>query len=120
MNKYEAIHSFWNSFDIPAYEENTVPKDAKLPYITYEVVTNVLSEYQTALTAHVWDKSSGWKYLNSKVEEIGKALNGTRLVCDEGYIMLYRGEPFTNNTVDSEDNTIKGKYLNITADFITR
>ena len=120
MNKYEALHSFWNSFGISAYEENTIPKDAKLPYITYEVVVNSLSENQTALTAHVWDKSNGWKNLNSKVEEIGKALNGTRLVCDEGYIVLYRGEPFTNNITDAEDQTIKGKYLNITADFITR
>ena len=120
MNKYESLHSFWNSFGIPAYEENTVPKDAKLPYITYEVVVNSLSENQTAMTAHVWDKSNGWKYLNSKVEEIATALNGTRLVCDEGYIVLYRGEPFSNNITDAEDQTIKGKYLNITADYITR
>lgn len=120
MNKYQALHSFWNGFGIPGYEENTIPKDAKLPYITYEIVTNSLGDNSTAMTARVWDKSNSWTYLNSKVEEIATALNGTRLVCDEGYIVLYRGEPFSNNITDAEDQTIKGKYLNITADFITR
>lgn len=104
---------------MPAYEENSIPKTATLPYITYEVVIGELSEFSTAMVAHIWDKTNGLKFLNSKADEIGEALLNTRLSCDEGYIKLYRGEPFSNNVADSEDNTIKGKYMNITADFIT-
>mgnify|MGYP007057717663 CR=1 FL=1 len=28
MNKTQALHQFWNSFGIDAYEENSVPDDA--------------------------------------------------------------------------------------------
>lgn len=119
MNKYEVIHSFWNSFGIPAYEENTIPKAAALPYITYELQTDNFEGNQVALSAHIWDKSNSWKYLNGKTEEIAEALKNARLKCDSGYIMLYAGSPFSNNSVSELDSTVKGKYLNITADFIT-
>lgn len=121
LNKEATLHAFWNGFGIPAYEENTIPKDAKLPYITYEVITDSLSDYNTALTAQIWYKSNSWKELNEKTEAISQALSsGVRLVCDAGNIMLYRGSPFAQNRVDPSDSTVKGKLININADFITR
>ena len=38
MNKEQAIHFFWSQFGLPAYDENSVPDDAQMPYITYNVV----------------------------------------------------------------------------------
>lgn len=120
LNKEAALHQFWNGFGIPAYEENTIPKDAKLPYITYEVITDSLSDYTTALTAQIWYKSNSWAEINEKSHAVSQALNpGARLVCSDGYILLYRGSPFAQNRVDPSDNTIKGKLININADFIT-
>ena len=42
MTREQAIFDFWNSFNIPAFEENSVPtgEDAPAyPYITYQLVT---------------------------------------------------------------------------------
>lgn len=120
LNKEAALHEFWNGFGIPAYEEHTVPKSAQLPYITYEVSVDSLSDFTTGLTAQLWYKSNSWVEINEKAESISQALSaGVRLVCSTGYIFIYRGSPFAQNRVDSSDNTIKGKLININADFIT-
>ena len=37
MNNLQALHKFWSGFDLPAYDETTVPVQASTPYITYEV-----------------------------------------------------------------------------------
>lgn len=120
MNKYQALNEFYNSFDIPAYVENAIPKNAVLPYITYEVITNSLSDSGTALSCQLWYKSNSFKEINTKSEEICSALaTGVKLQTDDGYIMLYRGTPLTQNISDAEDTTIKCKLINIEADFIT-
>ena len=120
MNKYQALDGFYNGFGVSAYVENCVPKNAKMPYITYEVVTDSLSATATALTCQIWYKSNLWKDINAKVEEISQKLaSGVKLKTDNGCIMLYRGKPFSNNMVDPDDTTIKCKVINITADFIT-
>lgn len=120
FNKEAVLHEFWNSFGLPAYEENTIPKDAVLPYITYEVITDSLSEYTTALTANIFYRSNSWKEINEKAEAISQVLSlGVRLVCNTGYIFLYRGSPFSQNRTDSSDKAIKCKLININADFIT-
>ena len=41
-NKFQALHDFWNSFDIPAYESTTVPDDHGDFYITYEATVDSL------------------------------------------------------------------------------
>ena len=45
MDKYQAINEFWNRFGVMAYDENTVPDDAELPYITYGVNIAALHRY---------------------------------------------------------------------------
>lgn len=49
MDRAQAIHSFWNSFGLKAYDENTVPDNAKLPYITYEVAVSSFDDGDTPL-----------------------------------------------------------------------
>ena len=121
MTKYAALDAFYNSFGLKAYEENTIPDTAKMPYLTYEVVTDSLSDYPTALTCNLWYKSNSWKEINAKAEEIGRALTaGAKLSCDDGYIMLFSGSPFAQNMPKGDDKTVKGKYMNITAMFITK
>ena len=118
-NKYQALHNFYSGFGVPAYEENSVPENAKLPYITYEVITSELAAQNVALSCQIWDKSNSLKNLNTLTESLSAALrNGAKLQCDDGYIMLYRGEPFAQ-TRPSGEKTIKAKYINITADYIT-
>lgn len=127
MTKEQTLYNFWNSFGIQAFEENSVStgEDApKFPYITYQVVTDNFDN-QVQLTASLWDRNkNGYSALleNSiKLEEISKAIGrgGVFLNCDGGKIWLKRGTPFAQNMGDDSDNSIKRKYLNITAEFLT-
>lgn len=120
MTKAAAIYQFWNSFGMTAYEENSVPDDAAFPYITYQLVTDSFdSEIQ--ITASMWYRSESWTAINAKVEEISQKISrgGKIISCDGGAIWLKRGHPFAQSIGDESDDLIKGKYLNITAEFMT-
>ena len=119
MTKAAAIFQFWGRF-LSAYEENSVPTEAKFPYITYQVVTDSF-ENEVQMTASLWYRSDSWKDINAKTEERSKAIGmgGIMLDCDGGKIWVKRGTPFAQNMGDESDNLIKRKYLNITAEFLT-
>ena len=120
MTKAAAIYQFWSGFGLTAYEENTVPDDAKFPYITYQLVTDSFDR-EIPLTASLWYRSESWTAINAKAEEISQKISrgGKIIPCDDGAIWLKRGQPFAQNMGDESDNLIKRKYLNITAEFMT-
>lgn len=119
MTKAGAVYDFWNTF-LVAYEENTVPEDAKFPYITYQLVTDSFGR-EVQMTASIWYRNSSWLEANAKVEEISSAIGmgGVRLNFDNGAIWLKRGSPFAQNMGDDGDNLIKRKYLNLIAEYIS-
>lgn len=120
MTKASALYNFWSGFGLTAYEENTVPTDAKFPYITYQVVTDSFGS-EVALTASVWYRGTSWVEANAKAEEISRAINrgGKTIPVDGGVLWLKRGTPFSQSMGDETDDLIKRKYLNITAEFLT-
>lgn len=121
MSIEKALYQIYSSFDIPAYEENSVPVEAKMPYITYEVATdNIDSENNVALVADLWYKSDSWSGINAKADEISKALTGgIKKATADGFIILYRSSPFAQNMIDESDQSIKRKHLNLECMFIT-
>lgn len=124
MDKSQAIHKFWSSFGIPAYDESTVPTgdDAPaLPYITYTVeygaVDNIL-----LLTASVWYRDTSWVDISRKVDEIAEKLgqNGFHIEkVDGGYLWMVQGSTFAQRMADPDDDMIRRYYLNVTAEFLT-
>ena len=120
MTKEETLYSFWSSFGLTAYEENSTPNQPKFPYLTYQVSTDSFDN-EIPLTASLWDKTTNWAYLNVKTSEINQTIGrgGIFLDCDEGKIWIKRGTPFAHNMGDESDNLIKRKYINITAEFFT-
>ena len=120
MTKAAAIYQFWNSLGLTAYEENSVPDDAAFPYITYQLVTDSF-DHEVAATASLWYRSESWTAINAKTEEISQKISrgGKIISCDGGAIWLKRGQPFAQSMGDENDNLIKRKYLNITAEFMT-
>ena len=120
MTKAAAIYQFWSGFGMMAYEENTVPHDAVFPYITYQLVTDSFDR-EVAATASIWYRSESWTAVNAKTEEISQTISrgGKIIPCDGGAIWLKRGQPFAQNMGDENDDLIKRKYLNITAEFMT-
>ena len=121
--KAATIYEFWNSFEMLAYEENSVPtgEDApKFPYITYQLVTDSLGN-EVAMTASLWYRGTSWVEANAKTEEISQRIGrkGAVLDCNGGKVWIKRGTPFAQNMGDESDNLIKRKYLNITAEYLT-
>jgi hypothetical protein len=121
LTKAAAIYSFWNGFDVVAYEENTVPSDASFPYITYQLVTDSFDREVTA-TASLWYRGESWTAINAKTEEISKKIgaSGKKIAVDGGGIWIKRGQPFAQNMGDESDDLIKRKYINISIVFITQ
>ena len=128
MTKASAIHQFWNSFGINAYEENVVydvDEDGKeispkFPYITYQLVTDSFGN-EVQMTASIWYRSESWTAINLKTDEISEYIGygGIMIPFDNGSIWLKRGTPFAQNMGDDNDNLIKRKYLNLSAEFFS-
>lgn len=123
MTKAAAIYNFWTVYGLPVYEENTVPTgdDApEFPYLTYSFVGDSFGG-EIALSANLWYRSTSWTECNAKTEEISKAIGrgGKVLPCDGGAIWLKRGQPFAQNMGDENDDMIRRKYINLTAEFLT-
>ena len=123
MTKAAAMHSFWASFGLPAFEENSVPAGDRapdFPYITYELITDAFGG-ETAMTASVWYRSPSWLEANAKAEQIGDSIGyaGKVINADGGYIWIMRGSPFARSMGDDNDALIKRKIINITAAFYT-
>lgn len=121
--KAATIYEFWNSFEMQAHEENSVPtgEDApKFPYITYQLVTDSLGN-EVVMTASLWYRDTSWVEANAKTEEISQRIGrkGAVLDCNGGKVWIKRGTPFAQNMGDESDNLIKRKYLNITAEYLT-
>lgn len=120
MTKAAALYNFYSSFGLTVYEENSVPEDASFPYLTYNVSTGSFGE-DNAMYINLWYRSTSWTGINAKTEEISTAIGrgGKVIKCDDGAIWMKRGSPFAQSMGDPEDDLIKRKYINITAEFLT-
>lgn len=119
MIKEQKLNDFWNSFEWPAYDENTVPDDVTLPHITYTSVVDSIGN-NVALSASLWDRSRSWVSVTQKADQIGAyiGLGGKLIPYGTGAIWIRRGQPFAQRMSD-EDDGIRRIYLNITAEYIS-
>ena len=120
MTKAAAVHDFFSSFGLCAYEESSVPDDAKMPYITYGLVT-ASGGYECAVNADLWYCGNSWTEINAKTEEISAWLGagGVMLLCDGGRIRMRRGKPFAVSVNDAKNDGVRHKSLNIFAMYLT-
>jgi len=119
MNKAQALHSFWNSFGIPAYEQTTVnPENLGEFYITYEIATDSLDR-AIPMSASIWQiNTMSWEDVSLKAEEISDSLIQVKTIpLDIGYLYITRGQPFAQRVSD-EDETIRRIYINVMAEFL--
>lgn len=120
MNKDQALHSFWSSFGLVAYDEQTVPTGATAPYITYEVATDRLDE-PVSLTASIWWRSMSWVEINQVRDAIALRLSngGQTIKLDDGYLWITPGSPFSQRMDEPSDDAIRRIILNVQAEFLT-
>lgn len=121
MDKAQAIDQFWSGFGLPAYDENTVPDDAVMPYITYSVSTGSIEDF-VLLTASVWYRSTRWREITLKVNEIENMINTASplaIKIDGGRAYFTKGTPFSQRMAEPGDDMTRRIYLQINAEFLT-
>ena len=127
MTKAAALYTFFASFGLSAYEEHSVYAMAMqgqaptFPYITYEGKTDFFGDNDTPLSFSIWYRSSTWKDINAKSQQISAAIGrvGTIITCDGGYILIKRSQPWGQNMGDDSDDMVKRNYHNLSIRFYT-
>ena len=120
--KTQALYNFFSGFELPAYEENTVPTGANapaLPYITYATATSGFDS-DVQISASLWYKGYSWEGADRKAAEINAALahGGKMIPYTGGALWIRRGTPFAQHMAD-DDDTIRRIYLNLTAEYLS-
>ena len=120
MTKGAALQAFFGGI-MTAYAASAVPDDATLPYLTYDLITSAWGSGEVGLTVNMWFRTTSEKEPNAAVDKLSKAigLGGVQLQCDDGIIWLKRGSPWAQSLTDETDKTIKRRYINVTAEYLT-
>lgn len=117
MNVEQAIHEFWGSFGVPAYNEYSVPDTAELPYIVHSNGSDIFGN-EIPLVGEIFDESISWRKVTEIKDKVSKLLGwgGAVIKTDNGYIWIKRGSPFAQQMGD-EDKSLKRIVINITVEF---
>lgn len=121
MDKWQAQHQFWSSFSIPAYEENSVPKDPTFPYITYQAVSGGFEAILT-VSASIWTRTTSWTQADAKADEIERYIRSMGYPeIDGGRYRVYIGDTtFAQSMGDPNDDQIKRKLLTVNFEFLAQ
>lgn len=106
----ETLKAFFGGFGIPAYKENSVPDDVKLPYFTFPLIEPKWDE-SASYYCQVWYKRKQVEALLMKADEIVGAI-GEGIVFDQdgGYVALYPSSPLIQTLTDEDTDRA---YLNL-------
>lgn len=120
MDKSQAIYHFWSGFGIPAYDENKLPPNATVPYITFESATGTFDNI-LSLTASIWDKGNSYEKLDKMADDIAKFIK--TMECPEidgGRYRVFVGESkYSMHMDDPIDDQIVRVRLNVNFEFMT-
>lgn len=120
MDKWQAQYTFWSSFGVPAYEENSVPDldSVTFPYITYQAVSAPF-DGDVQQTASIWTRSTSWARADELSDQVEARLkNGGAVTRYDGGILWFTAEaPFSQSMGDPDDDRIKRKQLSVALHF---
>ncbi len=118
MDKAIALHEFWNSFGIPAYDTSSVPDDAKFPYITYHVIDGELGDDVTT-DASIWYRSTKWTDITRKADEISNAITrgGKMIRYSDGALWIKKSTPWAQRMEEPSDDMIRRILLQYNLEF---
>lgn len=111
-NTARALYDFFSGFGLPAYVENTVPDDAALPYITYELLEPDSLD-RAPFHARIWYRSTSYAGVSSKADEIRAAIDrGYSTPIDGGVLWIWRDDNFLQFQ-PSDEPELKLAYLSM-------
>lgn len=116
----KVLQSFWSSFEWPARPTTAIGDDMVLPYIAYTGADSFFLDGDVSGEAHLYQHTSLEVTINAKEREIAERIGreGIRLPCQGGYIWIKRGTPFSRSLKDTDDITLKHRYLSVFYEFI--
>lgn len=117
--KGEAIHNFLASFGVPAYASASVPDDAALPYLTYDLADGAWDSGEVSVVCDLWYRTESEAIPNAKVAEIseGIGLGGKIIPFSGGAVWVKRGSPFAQAVQDEAG--IRRRLINISLEYIS-
>lgn len=116
-NAWQAQQEYWESFGLPAYDENTVPDDAVLPYITYEARLGEL-DGDMQVSASLWYAGRSWADISDKATLIQKTGN-KQIKIDGGYMKVrIPADNFAQRMDEPSSNLIRRIVLRVSIEFI--
>lgn len=118
LNKWSAQKVYWSSFGFPAYQELTVPDDAKMPYLTYQAVNGQMGGTMNA-SANLYYKGTSWAKIMEEVEQMEKFID--RQVFIDGGIMKVRKplSHFAQPVSESADTKVRRMLLTVEIEFLS-
>lgn len=127
MTPEAAIYQWMNGFGIPAYASTSTPDEGDaewqgFPYITYDLVVGEWGGGEVNVPVNVWYRTDSEAMPNAKVREIGEALGigGATVPCDGGMVWLKKGSPWAQAVrVEGDDEKVKRRLLNVSAEYLT-
>lgn len=120
MDKQQAFNKLWqDATGLIAYEENSVPDDAVLPYCTYQTIIDGLDSAVFPL-GHIWDRSLSWTRLDSCLKAIDAHIgHGLLIELDEGRMFICKGTPFAQRRTEEDNSDVKGYEIQLQIEFFT-
>lgn len=107
----KALKAFYSGFGLPAYTEDSVPDDVKLPYITYTAVQSDVFSNATH-QCRVWYEGTGYANVSAKADEIIAAIGqGVKLKAGRGFVCIYPGSPLAQ--MQPADDKTRIVYINL-------
>ena len=118
-NAAQTIQSFLEGFNVPAYDENTVPENAPFPRMTYGYSEDEFDK-PVIIPVSIWDRSYSWARANGIAKAIkdGVPFGGILIPYEDGRIWIKRGTPFEQRLGD-EDDDIRRIYINLEAEYLS-
>jgi hypothetical protein len=120
MTKAEALYAFFNQV-MQSYPSAAVPDSVDYPYLTYDLATGSFGDVDTNITVNIWDYTDSEAEINALARKVGEAIprGGVMVRCEGGAMWLKRGTPWMQAVVNEDNRTVKRRYLNVSAEFIT-
>lgn len=121
MTPQELVFRFLSSFEIPAYPASSVPDEAPMPYLTYNLPQSQWGDGEVSMQVDLWYRTESEKKPDDKARELFEyiGMGGVYLACDGGALWLKRGNPWCQAVTDgSGDDKVKRRYINIDIEYM--
>lgn len=118
MNKWNSQYAYWSSFGIPAYNEQTVPEDAVMPYLTYQSVIGSLNGRMT-VSGSLYYRGTSWAPIMQKVMEMEPFID-RQIPIDGGAVLIRK--PVANFAQPMDvpgDSRVRRILLTVEVEFLS-